>query len=917
MSKFSGLRFRNGLLWIVKGTFVTCLFATSASSQNHLWGTLPFGGKGAGMIYNVKTDGSDFKVSKVFNIEMQRPLAYMTDGGNSYFYGVAHTGDAPTGGVLYRVSANGNDFSIIHEFSDELPGGGVVLLNGLLYGTTFANGPLKRGMVYSIALDGSNFQSVYNFPSVIGPNGGLLKGSDNNLYGTTSSGGASGTGTVFKINLSNNGYTTLYQFETFGGANPNGSLIEGVDGFLYGTTSSGSGAPVGGSLFSLSKTGTNFKTIRSFAEFSKGFDIYGSVTESTDGKLFGTFNHGGANGKGGIYKVDKNGSNYQVAYSFKGIDGEYPGGNLVLRDGYWYGATNSGGANGRGVIYKLSEDGTSFTKILDLKRQDGYGVYLFASNSKLYYSSYSGGLSGFGAIGQLDLENKKTIIIKDFNPLEGGMPTGKLLYHSNGYLYGTTSKGGTSGNGVLFKIDPVSENYDVVYNFKEDTVCCTGSIMETIDGDIKGVADFSGGSQLFTFDVGENKLTKVFNVVDRKVSTIWEGIETDIFGNVSDAAGNINKLFRTDSIKSKLRDVDYMSGSGSPWLTVDTDTATFMLGITRGNPGSNKGQIISYDYKKNSLNTFYNFNNTSFGVGPTGELTPLKNGQVFGVTSYGGASSGGTIFAIDVKAHEFSKVFDFPAVSYPISIERVSDELFYGVLFENGSPKSNSGAVYKYSTSEGFSVIKNFEDINGYYASHGLTKVVKDEATIKVYGDDLDFGTILVEDTVVKYLHIRNFGHTALEVSNISLPVGFFADEITFTINPGETRLTKIFFAPEADTLYSGALKIISNAETGNYKLPISGSGYIIIAGVENEPENSIDIYPNPARRELQVTSSSTIESVKIVNLLGSCVVEEMNINKHEHVFNLGNHTQGIHIVVVTDSQGRVTRKKILLEGSN
>ena len=47
-----------------------------------------------------------------------------------------------------------------------------------------------------------------------------MQGSDGALYGTTSSGGASGAGTVFKVNPDGTGFTTLVSFNSRTGANP-------------------------------------------------------------------------------------------------------------------------------------------------------------------------------------------------------------------------------------------------------------------------------------------------------------------------------------------------------------------------------------------------------------------------------------------------------------------------------------------------------------------------------------------------------------------------------------------------------------------------------------------------------------------------------------------------------------------------
>ena len=55
---------------------------------------------------------------------------------------------------------------------------------------------------------------LHTFNSTDGafPDGGLIQGSDGNLYGTASGGGAHGFGTVFKITPSGK-FTTIYSFK--------------------------------------------------------------------------------------------------------------------------------------------------------------------------------------------------------------------------------------------------------------------------------------------------------------------------------------------------------------------------------------------------------------------------------------------------------------------------------------------------------------------------------------------------------------------------------------------------------------------------------------------------------------------------------------------------------------------------------
>jgi uncharacterized repeat protein (TIGR03803 family) len=83
-----------------------------------------------------------------------------------------------------------------------------------------------------------------------GPQGPLVQGTDGNLYGTTQLGGADGYGTVFSVSPAGTNLLILATFNQTDGAYPNGGLALGTDGNLYGTTAQG-GAGGAGTVFRL------------------------------------------------------------------------------------------------------------------------------------------------------------------------------------------------------------------------------------------------------------------------------------------------------------------------------------------------------------------------------------------------------------------------------------------------------------------------------------------------------------------------------------------------------------------------------------------------------------------------------------------------------------------------------------------
>ena len=96
-----------------------------------------------------------------------------------------------------------------------------------------------RGFV-SVGTDAPPPDVLFNLSAEGGrPQGKLLAGSDGNLYGTACSGGHYGAGSIFLIAPNGSGFTTLHSFNGGNdGLCPAAELIESA-GYLYGTTSSG------------------------------------------------------------------------------------------------------------------------------------------------------------------------------------------------------------------------------------------------------------------------------------------------------------------------------------------------------------------------------------------------------------------------------------------------------------------------------------------------------------------------------------------------------------------------------------------------------------------------------------------------------------------------------------------------------
>src|ERR1022692_4703841 len=279
------------------------------------------------------------------------PWCVPIEGSDGVLYGTTSEGGTNDFGTVFKVNKDGSGLTILHRFAGSLsdgqsPQGGVIEGNdGALYGTTFLGGsnllgPNYLGTVFRLTKDGATFSILRHLSSADGifPQGSLVQGSDGALYGTTAA-------TVFKVNANGGGFTVLHGFGATGdGKSPQFGIIEASDGALYGTTLSG-GSNNLGTVFKLNKDGGNYTLLHSF-DGTNGRGPQAGLLEASNGMLYGTTSYRAANSYGTVFQLDKAGSNFPVLHTFWGTNSEgwYPqSGSVEGNDGALYGTTTNGG----------------------------------------------------------------------------------------------------------------------------------------------------------------------------------------------------------------------------------------------------------------------------------------------------------------------------------------------------------------------------------------------------------------------------------------------------------------------------------------------------------------------------------------------------------------------------------------------
>jgi len=350
-----------------------------------------------------------------------------------------------------------------------------------------------------------------------------------------------------------------------------------------------------------------------FAGASDGGDPYASLIRDAAGNLYSTFGYGGGTSfSGGVFKVAPDGTE-TVLYSFTGgADGAFPEAALI-RDsaGNLYGTTTQGGSDNIGVVFKVDPSGTETVLHSFTGGTDGVipvGGLLRDAAGNLYGTTSQGGSSNDGILFKINPSGKETIL----HTFSGGTNDGKyptytsLLIDAEGNLYGVTEEGGSADGGILYKLSKTGK-LTILHSF-------TGG---TTDGcNVLGAPfrDAAGNFYGTTSSCGTHTL-----------GTVWK----------------VNKYGKEKVLHS------FAGGTGDgeyPLAGVTVDAKGNVYGTTSVGGASNFGTVYKVS-KSGQFTLLHSFNGTD-GKNVYGGLVQNTRGTLFGTAQNGGTIGYGTVWKI-------------------------------------------------------------------------------------------------------------------------------------------------------------------------------------------------------------------------------------------------------------------------------
>jgi uncharacterized repeat protein (TIGR03803 family) len=386
----------------------------------------------------------------------------------------------------------------------------------------------------------------------------------------------------------------LFSFSGTNGIEPEGQLLQALDGNLYGTArdttlekwgNANFGFKGNGMVFRITTNGV-FSTLAFFTRTNaNGAYPRAGLALGSDGSLYGTTTGGGVNQGGTVYKIAPNGT-LKILVSFSGNNGSHPmAGVLKAGDNAFYGTTFDGGLKdsrfpqapnlpvGGGTVFRITSESVLKTLVFfdNTNGSRPSGELIQGHDACLYGVTGEGGLGwlrrnkltnefcgdGFGTVFKMT-PNGTVSVLAAFNGYNGMHPTA-IAQSQDGDLFGITTMGGATntanryeeyewspfrGEGTVFKIAPNGKLMTLVLfygpNGKNPDAFVLGN-----DGNFYGTTAAGGAHNLGTvFKLTPNgKFIILHSFTEnsgtwQSRSTLLQGMDGNLYGTTSRRGAN-------------------------------------------------------------------------------------------------------------------------------------------------------------------------------------------------------------------------------------------------------------------------------------------------------------------------------------------------------------------------------------------
>ena len=467
---------------------------------------------------------------------------------------------------------------------------------------------------------------------------------------------------------------------------------------------------------------------------------------------------------------------------------------------------------------------------------DPWGGLIEDLQGNLYGTTSRGGASGYGTVFKVDTTGKETVLYSFTGGVDGGLPYASLVEDSLGNLYGTTFGGGVSGKGTVFKLNS-SGKETVLYSFTNgaDGGEPLGQLVMDAEGNLYGTASGGGNPACYNAHDGDYGCGTVFKVDTSGNQTALysftgtAGDGANPFGAlVLDAQGN---LYGTTGFGGTSScSLDGSNGCGTVFKVDSTGKGTVLHSFT-GTGGD--GEYPSYS-----------------------GLVQDSQGNLYG-GSGGGTYGLGVVFKVDTTGKE-TVLYSFKGTSGdgigPNAVVPDSQGNLYGTTAAGGA--SGQGTVFKLDSSGKETVLYSFTGAGGDGGDPSPSQLLLAQGNL--YGTTSSGGASNF-GTAFRLLPAAQAATPAVTVTPASSSITT-AQSLTVSVvvsggsgNPtptGMVTLTGGGYTSAASTLDGGSATInipAGSLATGSDTLTVSYSGDANYSAANGTGTVTVTTAPNPS----------------------------------------------------------------------
>jgi len=335
------------------------------------------------------------------------------------------------------------------------------------------------------------------------------------------------------------------------------------------------------------------------------------------------------------------------------------------------------------------------------------------------------------AVSAAALEAQTLTTLVNFDGQNGGQPDNALVQATDGNLYGTTSHGGGQAGGTIFRINPAGQ-LTTLYSFCSQAQCADGNspdapLVQGANGDLYGATLVGGDSTGCGTGCGvifKITLSGIESTVytfchagppcidgDAPYGLVLAG-DGSLYGTTgyggagSDCENGCGTLFRIteDGTLTTLHTFTLEEGSDPRAALIQTANGD-LYGTATGGGHSGSGSVFK-STPAGDVTPLHIFCSEIYcvdGKFPSGSLVQAADGNLYGITGFGGRYGVGTVFRI-TPGGSLTTLHNFCAKGPPLcddgsaylpysALVRATDGNLYGTTQSGGTGKV--GTIFK------------------------------------------------------------------------------------------------------------------------------------------------------------------------------------------------------------------------------